>query len=205
MNDRYLRPWHRINLSTEKAISANFNTNNFKPKPSDPIGLWQFNGDEMFEVINKDWLDYVADSLLLPIDQALLFYRPPNLIFPEAHTDVGQVGRRPKSWGMNFIINQDDDSHMVWYDVPEETATLSPKLVGKGEGYAFWPLEDVKDKESHRLTIGKQLTLVNIKKAHNVYVGEKARWSVSFRFQIPPEIYEWEPAVDYFSKFMVRE
>lgn len=199
----YTVPWHRLSCTTDSAVSDNFDSAEFLKKSKFagfPVGIWSFKDKDMTQILNKTWLEYISDTLM-PVNSFLMFYRQAHFVYSYAHTDVFYQTEKPNIFGINLVINSNDDSQMVWYDVPNETGTLEVTPVGVK--YLYWPVTEIEHKELDRLTIGNQLTLVRTSIPHNVIVNQQARWSISLRFNKILNISDWPTAVDYFSKHFV--
>lgn len=198
----YTVPWHRLSCTTDNAISDNFNSAEFLKKSKfagHPAGIWSLKDNDMTQILNKTWLEYISDTLM-PVDSCLMCYRQAQFVYPQAHTDLYQT-EKPTIFGINLAVNSNDDSQMVWYDVPNETGTLA--VTPADTKYLHWPVTEIEHKELDRLTIGNQLTLVRTGIAHNVIVNQQDRWSISLRFKAIPDISSWPAVVDYFSKYLV--
>lgn len=199
----YNQPWHRLTkIDTSIKVTADgFDTTEFLKKsknPNAPGDIWSFYGADMTKVLNHQWLEFVSDTIM-PVGSFLMFYRSPYFVLPEAHTDIFYHSQESNIFGINIVISPDDDSVMTWYNVPNETGKLA--VTSADTKYLYWPLDEVKDHEVSRVTIGNQLTLVKTGLAHNVIVNNSPRWSVSLRFTSIESIHNWTTCVDYFSKY----
>jgi hypothetical protein len=202
-----LKPWFKLSLHTQNCINTDFNFDFLlrERKQNDklsPIYLWNYHGDNIFKVLNKDWVIYLKNNGL-DIDLLTIFYRDANYQHPVAHTDTAKDPRLISKISLplviNFVTNNDDDSEMSWYQLPNETGTVS----NEGNTYAawtWWPMEitTLIDK----VNIGKDLTLVRVDLPHNVIMGNNPRWVISMRTK--NSVNGWSEAVDYV-KHLIKE
>ena len=113
------RPWYRLNIDISNAVRADFDFDKLYTDSefaNKPAGLWQFNSKTLTNLFNDSWIDYLK-STGFPITGAMLFYRAPYFIHPQAHIDVRATGIK-SIYGVNWVINDNDDSEMIWYDTP---------------------------------------------------------------------------------------
>jgi len=197
----YNKPWHVLEVDMNNALNPEFNAEKFRAESDQhdqPIALWSFHSEAMLKVINKKWLDYL-NTCGIDVTSFLMFYRDSYLVYPEAHVDIIYRNELPNIFALNWVFSPEDDSHVVWYDVPNDTGIL--KITHADTKYRYWNLEDVKDKEITRHTIGNKLTMVRTGIAHNIIVNKQPRWVISLRFRSSdtnPNYHDWNSAVDHY-------
>lgn len=195
----YSRPWQIIDVDTRDALNPNFDAEKFRAESEfadRPAGIWSVRGDQMLDFINADWLA-LLETRGIPVGSFLMFYRQPFLVYPEAHVDLFWHNSEPHIFALNWIFSPNDDSYMTWYDVANETGTIS--ITSAETKYSYWKMEDVAHKEFARHTIGDKLTMVRTGIAHNIIVNEQPRWCMSLRFKSNQSIHDWQSAVDHFN------
>jgi len=195
----YTQPWHVLDIDTSNALNPKFDAEKFRLESAyadKPLGIWCYRDNDMLQFLNSEWLEYM-DRRGMTIGSFLMFYREPHFIYPEAHVDINWQNSLPHIFALNWVFSPDDDSFMTWYDVPNESGTDA--TTSADTKYRFWKLNDVKDKEFARHTIGNKLTMVRTGIAHNIIVNKQPRWLISLRFKNSPEITDWKSAVDYYN------
>lgn len=200
--DEYNKLYHVLNIDVSNAIRKDFSFDKFLAESKfagKPAGVW-FILNNLGDYFDPDWLTYM-ESLDLQLGSCLIFYREPHYIHPEAHIDIFEETKKPAIYALNFVVDPDDDSEMVWYDVPPESGQYARTIADTP--YVFWPMSEVENKVLDKCNIKRQLTLVSVGQAHNIIVRNKARWSFSIRFRRNSKsITNWKEAVDYFKPFM---
>lgn len=198
-----MKNWYRLNIDVSNALKKDFNFDNLKKKhESNPVSLFFFpTSDELF---NQEWLEYMK-SIDLEVYTTLIFYRVSNYKHDQAHIDIDEIDNPERPYciyGINWVLDPDDDSEMIWYDPINTPAAVDRMPQFSNLPNYHWPLEDVEAGENTRLTIGRQPTLVNIGVPHNVETFEKERWSISVRIKEKNQIKSWNDAVEYFQSFI---
>lgn len=203
----YKIPYHRLRIDISGALQKDFDPEQLRRLTRDlsqPVSIWLMQAHKIKNYLDPGWLQYMAD-IGLPIQAFLLFYRQPNLEYPEVHTDLAWSNSKenPSKWrdrgvGLNWVLSSTDDSVMTWYDVPNHTGKLSTTECNSA--YCFWPLDEVRHKEFARVSIGDQLTLVRTGIPHNIITHSRPRWSISLRLANPSQFDCWEDTVDYFDQ-----
>jgi hypothetical protein len=203
MNNLYNKNWYRLNIDASTALRDSFNPvkyyeqSEFKGKP---VAFWVHHGEELQTIFSDKWL-LQMESLDLKIGSCMIFHRQPYYINPEIHIDVYK-DQTPSIYALNWTLEKDDDSEMVWYDIPLDTG--SPDNQSISTPYKRWPI-DGNYPEIERCSIGNKVTLVNIGVPHNVIVNKKPRWCFSIRmYRYDKPISNWEEAVEYFKPFIVE-
>ena len=198
-----LKPWYVLDINISNAIRDDFNFD----KLLENLGYVNSNAG-MFSILKKDlstiftdaWLDYMKQQQL-DVSRCLIFYRKPFYTHPEAHVDI--LKDNPAVYALNWIMDSDDDSEMIWYDFPTvpgvaaETPAATP--------YVSWPTSVFADQNPVTRRIKNQLTLVQVGIPHNVIMREKARWCISVRFPMHSNnITNWEDAVNFFKPWIIE-
>ena len=197
MLDYDIQPWRKLNIDISNVERKDFNFDQFylNSKYKDfPGGFFEWRKDNLTEVINQDWLDYM-ESINLEIDHLFVFFRKSYYQHPEAHVDIYHNSGRAAVFALNFVLDSADDSEMVWYKLPEDTGNKIELATQNAtqKSYTSWPTEQVKDLELARCTIGRNMTMVSVGIPHNVIVNSKSRWCLSFR--IKNNFNTWNDAV----------
>lgn len=195
------KPWHTLNIDISTAIRADFDFNQLYTESEfagKPIGVWAYSKDQLTSIVNRCWLDYMQSIGLVPTG-IMLFYRDPYFISPDAHVDI-RKNNDIAVYAINWVIDPNDDSEMVWYNTPVESGL--DRVTEAGTLYKYWPMEDIKDLELTRRTIKNIPTLVNIGVPHNIIVNSKPRWVVSIRFPSEQHVQCWDDATTAYRKFI---
>jgi hypothetical protein len=197
-------PWHVLNVDVSNAINKDFDFNKLINE-STTHDLWPYTGEKLQQLFAPEWLAYMADLGILP-DSATIFYRSPFFVEPNAHIDLFQNPIRPAVYALNWVVNKDDDSEMVWFDnpdIPGEYIMYDATEVGSRN--MSWPMTYFADKPIYRRTLGNQLTLLTTGWPHNIIVNKTPRWCISLRFSTRTfNIQSWEEAIAHFDKFIVK-
>ncbi len=204
MENLYNKNWHTLNIDVSTALRDSFNPveyyeqSKFKGKPA---ALWMYHDEELRKIFTDEWL-LQMESLDLKIGDCIIFHRQPYYIHPEIHIDVYRADNTPSVYALNWTLEEDDDSEMVWYDIPFDTGLLDDQSIPTP--YKWWPM-DGNYPEIERRSIGNKMTLVNIGVPHNVIVNKKSRWCFSIRmYRYDKSISNWQEAVEYFKPFIVE-
>ena len=205
------KPYYPLNIDVSNAVRPDFDKEAWKRNtiyPGTPVDVWFIPHDKLSTLLTQEWLDYVKDSGI-PLGGSLLFYRSPYYQHPHPHIDTHKETGLPTILSLNFTVDFEDDSEMIWYDLPK--ATGHTFITPNQTPYVEWPPGYFKDKTiTHRRRIGReQLTLVNTSIPHNIVVGAQERWAVSIRipteFQKANNITDWESAVNFFKPHIKDE
>lgn len=198
-----LKPWYTLDIDVTKAINPAFNRSEWLAQSefaNSPIGIWHIAQADLHKVFTQDWLQYMKELNLDP-GSCLMFYRAPHYIHPSVHIDIHGGSRTPMIYALNWVIDANDDSEMVWYNTPKD---LGDEMITPADTpYISWPADKFSNAAQVKRKIGNQLTLVDVSKPHNVIVGSNPRWVMSIRFPfIKENISSWESAVEYFKPFI---
>ena len=195
----YNQPWQVMGIDISNALKPEINAEKFRAESTqanNPAAIWSYQGNEMTQFLIKDWLEYLR-NLGIDVGSFLMFYRDAHYVHPEVHVDTFWHNQLPNVFGLNWVFSPNDDSFMTWYDLPFETGIQDVTITNTT--YRYWHLDEVKDKEITRHTIGNKLTLIRTGIPHNIIVNEQPRWLISLRFKSISEITDWKSAVDYYN------
>jgi hypothetical protein len=192
-----MKPWHRLNIDVSNAVQSHFDTARLYAESEfagKPVGVWTFTNEQMFDVITEEWATYMS-TLGFNLTGMILFFRDANLPAHSAHVDIRKDDNHGCAiYAINWLLDTEDDSEMVWYDMPD---TLGQDKVSEaGTLYKAWPLSEVSDLEISRCTIKNIPTLVRVNIPHTIIVGSRPRWAISVRFSIEDLVKTWDDAVD---------
>lgn len=196
------KPWHTLNIDVSNAVRTDvdfkkmFNESEYAQTN---IGMWFVQNEELEKFFTKDWLLYMAGLGLDP-GTCLIFYRQPHYIHPEVHVDIHKVSGQPTVFALNWVLDPEDDSEMIWYDFPEDHNKF--QTTPAGTPYISWPNEVFTNKEPITKCLGNNMTLVNTGLPHNVRVKNKERIAFSIRFPKTDNLTDWESVVEFFKPFI---
>lgn len=200
-----LKPWYELDIDIKNAIRPDFDFKKMYEESefsTSPIGIWFMHHEELGDIFTPEWLAYM-DSLGLAPGTCMMFYRKPHYLYPAVHVDIHKATSQPAAFALNWVLDPDDDSEMIWYDWPEEETEYD--ITPAGTPYLSWPNEKFEGKPYVSRTIGNKMTLVKTGQPHNVIVRDKERWVISIRFPINKDnnaISDWKSAVEYFKPFI---
>ena len=206
----YNRPWHVLDIDISNAVRTDLDFDQLLEKSGavdKSIFLWNFTDESLTELFDPQWLVYIK-SLGFEIRNTLLFYRAPDYIHPLAHIDyVGTANPVPAVYALNFVIDTEDDSSMVWFRHNKKSGMMKTDadFSNPQNHYEFWPMDQLVGCEIDRRCIGRQLTLISTGTAHNIIMGKKPRWAVSIRLVRNNQINNWADAVNCFSPWIKQK
>lgn len=197
------KPWHQLNIDISNALRKDldlkklYKESEFKDSP---VGIWFIQNHELENFFTHEWLEYM-NGIKLPVGSCMIFYRKPHYHYPEVHVDIIRATSKPAIYALNWILDPDDDSEMIWYDpvLGEQEILMTPA----DTPYMSWPAADFENINSVRHTIKNIPTLVSTGIPHNVIVNEKERWAISIRFPRAQGPQNWEQAVEFFKPFII--
>lgn len=190
------QPWYTLNIDKSHALRKDvdldrmFNESQFADQPG---GVWHWKDTEVHEILNINWIDDM-NKLGIPVSNAMIFYRKPFYMHPEAHIDVRWDGT-PMIGAINWVLEPNDDSEMVWYDFPPDLPSDGMTLAETK--YSSWPLSQIDPYQIASRTIGNTPTLVSTSIPHNVVTRSKPRWCVSVRYKAR-HLQTWTDTVKFF-------
>lgn len=193
-------PWYRLNIDISNAIRADFDFDKLYAQSeyaSKPLGIWAYSKDQITDVVNQAWLDYMSSIGLNP-SEIMLFYREPHYITPDAHIDI-RKNNNLAVYAINWVLDAEDTSEMVWFKTPSDTGHAD--ITTANTYYKSWPMEELE--ELSRCCIKDIPTLVSIGIPHNIIVNDRPRWVISIRFPIEEHIQDWHTAEDVFQNFII--
>ena len=169
--------WYRLNINNSFAIRQEFNNlERLKEyfKTVDPISVHLLDNQEDLKILfTEEWLEYMK-SINLEVSQCLMFYRIPGAHHPFAHIDLPRY-RKHLGLAINWCLDE-SDGEMVWYKPTEDAGITQHNFNAQ---YTLWPEENLV--EIDRCAIGTSPVAVRTDIPHNVFIGNKPRWSFSFR------------------------
>ncbi len=194
--------WYVLDIDILNAINKNFNFEEPKYITKTKHGVWGFDGDNLTELFDKEWLDYMK-SIELEVLAVLIFYRLPHANTNEAHIDLVYGKENFPSIAINWTINDNDDSSMIWYKKPDNTVDAPIKVIlpEPGHKYSSWEISELTEIDRH--TIGNRPTVVRIDIPHTVEMKNNPRWAISIRCKTKSNISDWDDIVDYISPYIV--
>lgn len=197
----YQQPWKHLNIDASDAIRKDidldqmYKQSQFADKPG---GLWHYRDRDVDQLLEPAWIDRMH-QIGIPVQSAMVFYRQPYYLHPEAHIDIRWNGE-PCVAAFNWTLDAEDDSEMVWYNFPD--AASNSDITPAGTKYVSWPLDVIQPYQCAAKTIGKTPTLVRTGIPHNVIVHSRARWAISVRYD-EKSLDTWEKTVDFFKPWII--
>lgn len=197
----YQQPWQELTVDVSTAVRKDIVLENLLSNSeyaSQPGGIWRFGYDTVDQFLSTDWIAQMHNIGIL-IQTALVFYRTPYYVHPNAHIDIMTTSNKPAIAAINWTMDAQDDSDMIWYNIPPippEHATTSADTK-----YQHWLLDQIAPYEIARKTIGTTPTLVRTGIPHNVETRSRSRWCVSVRCR-NIELMSWQDTVDYFKPWI---
>lgn len=198
----YKQPWQQLDIDVSNAVRKDFDfkdTYNKSQFAGKPAGIWHYRDSELDQFLDSAWIDQMH-QLGIPVKNAMVFFRDSFYLHPEAHIDIFWTGE-PCVAAINWTLDPNDDSEMVWYDQPKVDA--SADITPAGTKYVSWPLEQIEPYQSASKVIGTTPTLVRTGIPHNVIVRSRPRWAISVRY-INRHLETWENTVDFFKPWIVH-
>jgi len=180
-----IKNWYELNIDISNALInkqqifnlADESYNNRKG------GLWTFDHDEINEYFTKDWLNYMKANGL-ELDVAFAVYRKAGAQAP-AHIDCLSNTKNIYSIAINWVLNDNNESYHVWYQVPESEEEPPMWTTGHYKGHSLINYENVEFlTEIDRCYIQQNPVLVRTDIPHNI-INNDVRWSISARFKVP--------------------
>lgn len=196
------KPWYVLDIDVSNAISdpGHETIKTWKQSVSEttPGGYWKLYQDTgLTDFFTADFLQNMSCKGI-PVDMMVSFYRKSRYCHPTAHID-GSLTRRVV-FALNWVIpSGDDDSEMVWYEMPKIEIPVSSTEYGTAQ--VDIDTTDLLEIARHR--VGPVLTLVRVDTPHNVIVRDKERFVVSLRPKID-EICTWAEAVHRFQPWILK-
>ena len=199
------RPWYYFTISTAGAVSEQgkdfFDNlildNNFMIKET-----------KDFCFLDREWLEYLSDSIENIPTSAMIFFRPAGHQTPKAHIDVntayikstGDLSFPPCAINLLYQGHK-DDSEMIWYQRPQNIGSY---IDFTDVGTAYINVDPQLVEEVSRCCIGNHLTLVRTDIPHNILMKNSARLCYSIRFKWNGwKNHSWEGMVQQCSKHLI--
>jgi hypothetical protein len=194
------KPWYRLNIDINNAVRTDFDFMQLRANSkfsTDPVAIWTYSKSQLTDIVNVEWLDYMKSIGLEP-SSLLVFYRDPYYTASKAHVDIRR-NNIPSIYAINWVIDPEDDSEMVWFKLPEDSGHSD--ITTANTYYKSWPMEELE--ELSRCCIKDIPTLVSIGIPHNIIVNDRPRWVISIRFPIEDHIQDWQSVNDVFNNFII--
>jgi hypothetical protein len=189
-------PWHELTIDVTDAVRKDFVIEDLLVNSeftNAPGGIWHFQADTIEQVLSTDWIQRMHE-IGIPVRNLMVFYRTPHFLHSSAHIDLLWSGG-PALSAINWVIDAQDDSEMIWYDFPPDPPIED--ITPAKTKFQDWPLEQIAPYECARKIIGTTPTLVCTGIPHNVETYSRSRWCLSVRYR-SPELTSWKNTVDFF-------
>jgi len=185
--------WYYLDLDIEHAINPNYSW----PQLTLDEGEILTCEDDMYSILNADWVKYANDRIGWPIEFVMHFIRNEGRVDLVAHSDAPVKSQnRDSYWAINWSLAP-DDREQVWFDYAVHDYLFShedsPSTVG------FYPYIVDPDRICDRVNIQQRPTLIRIDRPHWVTNGG-FRIGISLRFMPLVENESWEWAVEHFKQ-----
>lgn len=205
---RDLLPYYELDIDVSDAISPKLDLCELhKSLNGQPLGSWNYQHTELEQIFSREWLCYMR-SIGLEIRNSLIVYRNAHYLHPDVHIDAGK-NTSVSHYSINFVLDPDDDSDMIWYSYPSGMSNLPPLSYTPARvPYISWQLDGYPGQELYRYTIGRRMTLVNTSMPHNVETRSRPRWAISTRFY---KVFNkdanlsWQQAVNDFQPYLRKK
>lgn len=200
-----LSPYYVLDIDVQHAVNRALDLDHLRQGlDGGPIGIWFYHNHELEQVYERSWLQYMR-SIGLDVGTCIIFYRDAHYVHPSCHIDIHKKTESASHYAINFVLDPEDDSDMIWYSYPAGTTNLPPLSNTPADTpYVGWPLDGYTGKELCRHTIGPYMTLVNTSMPHNVETRSRPRWVISTRFQRDANNSageSWQQAVKFFRPY----
>lgn len=203
-----LLPYYELDIDISDALSTKLDLFQLhKSLDGHPIAIWEYKHTELEQIYSREWLEYMC-SIGLQIGNTLIFYRNPHYLNPVVHIDT-YANASVNHYAVNFVLDPNDDSDMIWYSYPPGMTHLPPLTYTHTRmHYIGWDLGSYTGQELHRYTIGRRMTLVNTSMPHTIETRSRPRWSISTRFYrvLNKEANQnWQQAVNDFQPYLRKK
>jgi hypothetical protein len=195
--------WYTLDIDIKNSIQPKFdfekliqNSTHLNEQHWD---MWTYRYDSLSEIFTNEWLEYMI-SKNLEISSALLFYRLPNVLSQEAHTDMPMISGNGLSCPINWVIGK-DTSDMIWYKLPKEYDHSKYQLSSSNNKYATFSISQLIEIE--RRIIGNTPTLVRVDVPHMILLGQEPRWAISARTKV--KFNSWEKTIEYMTSYILAD
>jgi hypothetical protein len=189
----HTRPWYIVDIDISNAIRKDFDFKKIKFLNNGLVHYHHQNESTISEVFETRWLEQMK-LLGVEIQNAEMFYREPNALYPWVHVDA--PGHNNKySLALNWCVGP-DDGEMVWYN----PAGANINCIEDSPGSYAWPMKDMV--ETHRHVIGAKCTMIQIDRPHSIIMHDLPRYCVSVRTK--QKFDHWNQAVDKMKSFIIE-
>lgn len=189
----YNKPYQTLTIDVSSALNKNFDATLLPRDNTRSWVLWEFSHEKnnLFDLVSYNWAEYLR-GIGFPIEKAFVFYRKhPNETI--AHTDLPNINYKCLvKYALNWVISEPDDSSMAWYENPGYEG--KHEILPLGQPYMSWPISDVK--ETHRLTLGKEVSVVRVDTVHGIILGDNERYAISIRVRPPDPCITWDDVIN---------
>jgi hypothetical protein len=193
-----------LDIDVSDAVSPSLDLDRLKSSLNGgPIGIWNWQHENLSEVFTKSWLAHMK-QIGLNVGTCLVFYRDTHYLYPSVHVDVYNQTGNPIHYAINWILDPDDDSEMIWYTYPKDATKNRGARTPADINYMYWELDNFTGQEICRHTVKNRLTLVNTSMPHNVETKTRPRWAFSARFSKDTNdgaSESWQRAVEFFRPY----
>ena len=199
------KSWYKLNIDISNAILPSYDIENFLIDADYVIrnknAIWELTNDQLSQMFSTDWLGYM-ESIGLPVNNALIFYREAFFTHPNPHVDLMYGQEQYPALAINWVLGE-DDSEMVWYTIKKNTI-LDQKIIPTGQGHTYntYDINDLIELDRHR--IGNIPTIVRVDIPHNIVVGKNSRWAISIRVSTRDHnIVEWDKFINFMKPYIL--
>jgi hypothetical protein len=192
--------YYQLNIDILDAINKNFKFEEPEYITKTKHGVWGFDGENLIEFFNKEWLEYMK-SISLEVIAVMIFYRLPQANTNEAHTDLMYGQENYPGIAINWTVG-DDDGIMAWYNTPVNAVDVPIKIIlpEPGHKYFSWNISELTEIDRH--IIGNVPTAVRVDIPHTIIMGDKARWAISIRCKPKTNIFKWDDIIEYIKPYI---
>lgn len=195
------KPWYVLNVDISNAIRPDFDFGKLleqkKLQGTAPGYMWEYHQDNINQLYSSEWLDYM-NSINLPVNNTLIFWRKPNYQHPTMHIDSPHKKTGKLGLSLNWCIGP-DTGEMIWYEIPDKPGRFTQTETGSLNH--DWPVED--GVEITRRCIGSTPTIVRIDLPHNVIMKDCPRLLISCRIKnFQPTT--WEESVNQLQYLIIE-
>ena len=199
--------WHNLSLDTTNILNPQFvfPSNDLSPFLQNDFKFYI----QVYEpaAILSDKLINTFNQLSLPLDVAVLFYRPPNTppdkechldIYHRDHTKIGE-------WAVNILLQTNEPSYLRWHEIdsdPNPRSTGNVERTADGLGYKKWDNRTTNIIDQC-LMQNDTFTLVNTGFPHSIGHHDNARWCLSLRPHKSWSVQFQQAAETYFKDLIV--
>ena len=210
--------WHKLDLDPTGALRDDLNLSFVNGSAPQVDWTWGAYEDNLKDVFNKSWLDYMESKNCRP-RKILVFYKPPyygDNVHVDGYPEKQIAEGKFVQYTLNFIANPGymsgngnhrkyknwkDTGSMRWYNThpDDQSFTVLEKRVNFEYQYIRMP-------ESPRLTEIDQVKfesngiyLANVLTPHGIVTTDQPRLTISLRGCLTGDFMSWEDVVAHFT------